>query len=135
MNSTLKQLRDQQAAIESAILTADRVQRERQSLAWNAITADPNNWEWSIHPKAFGAVVSKRVRPDMVRAWAANGLSSFASDFQEPDRWFGMTYYRTSENILTHQGGGHMVLNDPMLCNDDEWAAIVAGNIPAKYIR
>jgi hypothetical protein len=46
-----------------------------------------------------------------------------------------MFYYRTEENILARGGGGWLVLRDPKLCSDEEWAAIAAGNIPKKFIR
>lgn len=46
-----------------------------------------------------------------------------------------MFYFRTDENILTHDGGGTLVLNDPKLCNDEEWARLASGDVPAKFVR
>lgn len=51
------------------------------------------------------------------------------------DKWHGMVYWRTAEGILTEGGGGSCVLHTPLLCNDEEWAAICAGNPPTKFAK
>ncbi len=121
----------------------DRESRKAQSEAWQVLRDNPDNWEWEckvireqVWPKDEwfdGVRVSRRMKPEVLAEWRKGGFPTFSDDYQRPDQWFGMVYKRTAENILTHTGGGHLVLNDPMLCNDDEWAAILAGNIPLKY--
>lgn len=139
----IQALRKQLAAAEQAMAAADRTARKAQSEAWEAITSNPDSWEWLITYDAYhafmgetfqGARVSKRIYPHLLAAWLKNGPSTFSSDFQEEGRWFGMFYYRTDEGILTYEGGGYRVLRTPKLCNDDEWQAILDGNIPAKFI-
>lgn len=135
-------LEAQLAEARAEEVAKEKAARKTQSDAWKLIMADPASFEWRVEsdvyrsydrPQRIGARVDKRVKPEILKAWLANGLPSSSSDFQQEDRWFGMFYYRTEENILTHDGGGHVVLQDPMLCNDEEWAAILAGDIPLKY--
>jgi hypothetical protein len=37
-------------------------------------------------------------------------------------------YFRTEENVLTHEGGGYLLLKDCCLCTDEEWEGIKKGN-------
>lgn len=144
MNKTTEQLRAELAAAEAADRKQDDERRKAQSIAWEQITNNPDAWEWSVQPVEdkewitkvvrHGARVSKRLKPEILAEWKKGGFSTFSANMQD-GCWHGMFYYRTEENILTRRGGGTLVLNDPMLCNDEEWAAIVAGNIPLKYRR
>ena len=43
-----------------------------------------------------------------------------------------VTYFRIC-NVLMHEGGGWILLNDKQPCSDEEWKAIKAGNIPEKF--
>jgi hypothetical protein len=139
------ELRAALAAQERLEAEQDRENRKAQSAAWQAIIADPESWEWSVRPeKGYrghgfertqpGLAIMARVKPALVAQWRAKGFSTFSSDFQE-GKWLGMFYYRTDEGILTHSGGGHVILNDPMLCSDEEWARMEAGDIPLKFQR
>jgi hypothetical protein len=144
--ATASELRAQLKAAEDAEREADRAKRKSQDEAWGVLTTNPDNWEWratparrqpflSNAPALRGAVVEMRLKQDVLEAWAANGPATFSSDYEDKGRWFGMFYYRTDENILTHEGGGHLVLRDPKLCNDAEWADIRAGKPAAKFKR
>ena len=121
--------------LEQLAREQDNAKRKAQSDAWKAIEKCASNWEWHSTPSKdrLACRVDKRVKPALVAEWRAGGFSTFSSDYQEEGRWFGMWYYRTEEGILTSDGGGHCVLNDPMLCNDAEWEEILAGNVPAKF--
>jgi hypothetical protein len=141
----MKTLREQIEELEEQARQQDREQREAQSKAYSAMTSDPANWEWCStrvsndswgKPDPEGAFcrVSKRIKPEALAKWKEGGHSTFASDYQD-GQWHGIVYHRTEENILTHGGGGHLVLKDPMLCNDQEWEQICSGNIPTKYLR
>ena len=44
-------------------------------------------------------------------------------------------YFRTEEKILTHDGGGHLLLKDVQTCSDEEWEAVKSGQIPEKFLR
>lgn len=140
---TTTELRAELAQAEEAERKAEAAQRKAQSEAWNAMTANPDNWEWRAIAQTYrtfgnvqlqGYSIAKRVKTEVLDAWKAKGFGTFSSDY-ENGRFLGMFYYRTSEGILTNEGGGHCVLNVPMLCNDEEWAAIGRGEIPLKYRR
>lgn len=135
------------ARLEKLSREADMESRARQQEAWKKLAADPENWEWLVDavgtyrsnlandwPGCECCRVQKRIRPELLAAWAKGGFSTFSNDWQEPG-WRGMVYIRTNEGILTHAGGGHLILRDPMLVSDEEWAQICAGDIPAKYKR
>jgi len=47
----------------------------------------------------------------------------------------GMFYYRTSEGILTCDGGGTYVLRAPVLCSDQQWAMLERGEIPESFVH
>ena len=132
---------DMEAEAKRLEATARAVQRER----WAELIANPDNWEWRVIPTTWqgftsepilvGARVEKRIVPEVLATWLDGGPGTFSSDYETPGRWFGMFYYRTDEGILTHEGGGNLILRDPRLCSDGEWAAILEGNIPAKFLR
>jgi hypothetical protein len=143
-----KELREELKKAEEHERKADEANRKKQSEAWELIQRDPDNWEWSVAPakarKHFvsgnneevdGARVQCRIKPEILAKWLENGFGTFSLDYQDPNRWFGMVYHRTDEGILTQNSGGHCVLNEPMLCNDEEWAAILRNEIPMKYRR
>lgn len=123
------------ARLQQLARAEDVAKRKAQSDAWAAIVEQANSWEWHSTPSKdrLACRVEKRVRPSLVAGWWTGGRGTYSSDYQEEGRWFGMWYYRTEEGILTSGGGGHCVLNDPMLCNDVEWEEILAGNVPAKF--
>ncbi len=144
MKSTA-QLREALALAEKAERQENEASRKVQYEAWKVIRDNADNWEWLVQPVGYdchwpskvitqGARISKRMKADVLEAWKADGLPTFSESTQD-GCWHGMFYYRTAESILTHAGGGHLVLNDPMLCNDAEWQAILDGNIPQKYKR
>lgn len=146
--ATVKELEEQLAEARHAEAEGDRERRKAQDVAWKAIMADPANWEWSVTPREYSnwlgrgdsppveaLQIHKRVKAAVLQEWIKGGPSTFSTDWQEPDRWFGMVYYRTDEGILTHGGGGHLVLKDPKLCSDAEWEEMKAGRIPAKFIK
>lgn len=92
-----------------------------------------------------------------VRTWNEEGLAEGTEtvrlivyllnkeDYEEHLRLFGsingrwderlnsVLYYRDEDNILTHKGGGYILLKDPKLCSDEEWEAIKKGDIPEKF--
>ncbi len=125
----------------------DKQRRAAQQDAWEYLRKIPENWEWRAGPVSYAkaspfnrfadcehCLVEKRLRVEVLEGWKQQGLSTFSSEWME-GRWLGMWYVRTEEGILTHEGGGHCILDDPRLCNDEEWAAICSGNIPEKFIR
>jgi hypothetical protein len=138
------------AELEAALETARAAEREltaerdrNRADAWEAVMRDPNSWEWRVLPTEYkrfmfkadspavkGAKIDKRLHPELVASFIKQW------DHVQDDKmieWHGCFYFRTPENILTHCGGGWMVLNDPMLCNDEEWVQIINGWIPPKY--
>lgn len=144
---TIQELEQQLAA---ARVEADRENAAKRALAvtaWNEITHNPENFDWAVKPASYkrwmwnagkdqdthGVSIQRRLSPAIVEAFqAVHGNYGVNDDYTV---WRGMFYFRTDENILTHDGGGTCVLRDPMLCSDAEWAEIVAGRIPAKYKR
>ena len=143
-----KLLQQQIAELEKQQNDLDRKSREAQSEAWKVIHGNKDNYEWRVEVKedldwcngeikkiTHGVKVEQRIKPEVLAEWKKGGFSTFSSDLQKEDRWFGMFYYRTDENILYHKGGGYSILNDVKLCNDEEWALIVANKIPSKFIR
>lgn len=111
--------------------------------AWTAFQAT-RPYEYKVTPSTYREFCSKdapvpslrivrRYRPDALAAFKAEWT---LLDFEaEANRWVGVEYYRTDENILTHGGGGTLLLKDPKLCNDEEWAELTAGRIPDKFLR
>lgn len=43
------------------------------------------------------------------------------------------TYYRNEYGVLSHTGGGWILLQDGIPCSDEEWEAIKSGDIPEKF--
>ena len=120
--STVQELEAQLFAAKAEEKTKDRERKQAQDVAWKLIVADPDSFEWKVEPFKYiryfddkripteGAQVAMRVKPEILQAWNANGYGIFSNDYQAPDRWFGMFYYRTEEGILTRDGGGYCVL-------------------------
>jgi len=118
-------------------------QQKIANLKFKEVRNNPDNWEWRVIPttessfmndtKYNGIRVEKRIKQQILK----DNLEEFrcvGSDFTQLDRWFGMFYYRTEENILHSTGGGYYTLNSPMLCNDQEWQDILMLKIANKYI-
>lgn len=143
--ATVEELREQLKEAERLRDERDRESRKAQMTRWNEIMKDKANFEWKVVLSTYkefnsserlnGVEVYRRVRPEIITEWRKGGHSTFSSDFQEPERWFGMFYYRTDENILTQTGGGHHVLKTPKLCSDEQWESICNGIIPDKFLR
>ena len=125
----------------------DKQRRADQQAAWEYLVRIPENWEWQTSSRAYAKVspfhrftgcehclVEKRLKADILEKWKSQGLSTFSNEWMD-GRWLGMWYVRTEEGILTHEGGGHCILDDPRLCSEDEWDALCSGNIPEKFIR
>lgn len=135
------------ARLQKLARDEDKAARAQQQEAWNQLVSDPASWEWRVTNPVMNlgdvkelwadcerCLVHKRVRPELMAEWVKGGYSSFSNDWQS-GRWFGAVYVRTDEGILTHVGGGHLILRDPMLTSPEEWAQIVSGDIPEKYKR
>ena len=143
-DKTIEELEAALAAALAAKRAGDTARRESQSAAWRALTSNPDSWEWSItpqrrqgfmsDPQTDGLRVEARIKPALLEAWREGGPASTSSNVQE-GRWMGMYYWRTDEGILTHSGGGTMVLRDPVLCSDEQWAGLAAGIVPLKWQR
>lgn len=109
---------------------------KKKNEAWAVICAQ---YEWEVKPRKYisysegqdGVQISRRVKEDLytsfVKEWGVLALTD--------NRWDTMFYYRTDENIITECGGGILLLNTPKLCSDEEWTAILNGNIPEKFIN
>lgn len=143
MKKTVEELREEIRVAEEALREEDRISRKAQSAAWEKMAGDPSSWEymvtpstyrcWSKDPERTGLRVQMRVKPELLKEFKEGGLSTFSSDYMEEGRWFGMFYYRTEEQILYHDGGGHCALKDVKLCSDEEWERISKGDIPEKF--
>lgn len=114
-----------------------------QTEEWRRLAANPAAWEWKSCPRKYdrwgqgiidGVRVAVRMKPTPHKAWAENGPATFSTSFQDGS-WQGMFYHRTDEGILAREGCGTLVLKEPKLCSDEEWAAILAGDIPDKFKR
>lgn len=140
MSDKIKEL---EARLKAAKEEEKRENEKRQKVLrakWRVILDEPSSYEWLIEPKTrthfvtgerlIGVDVSRRVKPSIVEDWEKAGNGSVDPDQKQ---YRGMFYFRTDENILTHDGGGFHVLQVPKLCNDEEWAAIASGNVPLKY--
>jgi hypothetical protein len=114
---------------------------EENRIKRNEITKNPDNWIWHITPgkrhdfldndkELNGATIGKRLKQEILDKYQKTSVL-----VPDDANFIGMFYYRTDENILDSEGGGHMVLKTPKLCSDEEWKQIMAGNIPTKFIR
>lgn len=45
-----------------------------------------------------------------------------------------VVYFRLN-GILLHEGGGYLILEDKVLCSDEEWESIKSGNIPERLMH
>ena len=142
--STKAELLAELEKITAAEYQAKKLEEKQRLDAWRTMIANPESHEWSVVLKEFVpfmapegtspipcVIVQKRLKPEVIAQFSAV-YGSHPVD-EQMTRWHGMRYHRTAENILHHDSGGWCVLNDPMLCSDDEWNQIVAGNIPDKY--
>jgi len=144
VTKTIEQLETELQAAIAAKRDAERNQREAQTAAWRALSSDPASWEWHAKPEerqgfmgdpwTSGLRISARIKPALLEEWRKGGLPLTSTDAQE-GRWLGMFYWRTDGGILTHSGGGHRVLNDPVLCSDEQWEALKRGEVPVKWQR
>jgi len=142
--SRVQELEAMLAEARDAEREEDERKRKEQSIKWNEIMANKENYEWSVKEcktTPFGSketyealCVQKRIKPEVIDEWAKGGLPMFHYDSQDKGKWLGMVFYRTDENILTPGGGGHHVLKTPKLCSDEEWEQIKNGSIPEKFI-
>lgn len=142
--ATVQELQQQLDEAKRAERAEDDKRRKAQDKRWHEIMSDKDNFEWKVEPsvqcrltqpeKISGLRVSKRVKPEILAEWVKGGSPSFSTGFQEPGRWYGMFYFRTEENILTSDGGGHCVLKEPKLCSDEQWESIKNGIIPDKFL-
>lgn len=141
---TIEQLQAELDAALAAKRTAEDQQRRTQTEAWRLLANDPASWEWraapqrrqgfASDPETKGLRIEARIKPAVLEAWRAGGLPQTSNDFQE-GRWLGAFYCRTDEGILTQKGGGHLILRDPVLCSDEQWAALEQANVPQKWWR
>lgn len=122
--------------------------REQAKEIWQQIVSNQDNFEWTatavgfVKPNIFtryagrpSVFISKRLKPHVLEAWRERPVRiSLSNDYMD-GRWQGMKYVLTDEGILTHEGGGTLVLDDPKLCSDVEWQELCSGRVPAKFIR
>lgn len=133
--ATKEELLRQIAEIEASDKTETETRRKLANEARNKVACSHENYEWRVSPDSYNRrdnalQVERCIKSDV---WL-NLVSMFPNEISEHDnRWDGMCYCRTDENILTNTGGGRHILNTPKLCNDEEWAQIAAGNVPAKF--
>jgi len=58
----------------------------------------------------------------------------FGSIYNAPkEEKLSVDYYRINK-VLLHKGGGWLSLKDEQPCSDDEWAKIITGDIPEKFL-
>ena len=134
LEAQLEELKKQTEQLEAA-------KRREASLVFNALRKEPSSYEWMCYPQKHidwmtkiehdAVRVTRRFRPEVIDEFeASHGSLGYGTR-----DWVGMIYLRTDEGILTHSGGGTMVLNDPMLCSDREWEQLKMGEIAMKYMR
>lgn len=151
----IQQLEVELKAAKQEAQDLERVTRDTLREAGNAFLASkpyeyrtypaddiPSYWaERNQLPIKAQLRVEQRISPKLVIDFCTahntewNVVANALSRNHEPSKWVGMVYQLTEENILTHTGGGTMILKDPMLCTDAEWASLEAGSIPQKYLR
>ena len=121
--------------------------RKRKLAEWRDLTSYPENWIWEsagseiVKADNFTRYVgrpcvylTKRLRPDMLADWKEGGTGGLSEPFMDGNP-LGCRFILTDEGILTHEGGGYIILDTPRLCNAQEWEAICSGRPPAKFIR
>ena len=144
MKTRMQELLDELRELQAAEKALDEATRKAKSDAYHALP-----YEWRVQKKAGviggtfcqlkhlfpsypkGAVV-EMVYVSRRRAGydpALHGVQTHA------DKWDGMTYMRTEEGILYHEGGGTFVLYDPLLITLEAWEELKAGNIPEQFKR
>jgi hypothetical protein len=112
-----------------------------------AIKKEMNKLEKECEPKAEYGNIQVTVIPDskdgeivriMVSLLNAKDkddhmkiFGSISGDWADARRSVG--YYRNEYDILSHTGGGWILLRDGIPCNNDEWANIKQGIIPDKF--
>lgn len=145
-----KGIMDYQAEIDYLRALQEKEQsalRLRKYAEWRELKAEPENWIWYasesqiMMPDRFTryagrpcVYLTKRLRPEVLRAWKIGGTGTLSEAFMDGEA-LGMCYILTDEGILTHEGGGQVILDTPRLCSPQEWEAICAGSPPAKFIR
>ena len=141
---------DYQAEIDRLRDLQDKEQaelRKRKLAEWRDLTSEPENWVWEsagseiVKADPFTRYagrpcvrLTKRLRPDMLAEWKQGGTGGLSDPFMDGAP-LGCRFILTDEGILTHEGGGYIILNTPRLCNAQEWEAICSGRPPAKFIR
>lgn len=144
------ELRAELAAAETAERDALRAREKAANESFQEFMSS-HPWEYTSTPQEYkrflgskepgvqGTRIMRRLDPAKLAEWEATTGHTFTDACNarrgghDNNKWHGMFYYRTDENILTHDGGGTYVLRDPKLCSDEEWALILTGNIPAKF--
>ncbi len=96
-------------------------------------------WVWTVKPGEYHDWKDGKVQGAHINRQKDHGrYAAHAARYGEhidQNRLQGMFYYRTLEGILTQTGGGYHLLKVPRLCSDDEWAEILSGRIPEKFLR
>jgi len=143
---------DYQAEIDRLRDLQDKEQaelRKRKWAEWRDLASEPENWVWeSAGPEIVAADpftryagrpcvhLTKRLRPDALADWKQGGTGGLSDPGQHvfmDGAPLGCRFILTDEGILTHEGGGYIILNTPRLCSPQEWEAICSGRPPAKF--
>lgn len=132
LEAELEKLRNDERAKNEA-------ESKRRTAAFNALP-----YEYNVKPHCFvlGTTFSdiSRFFPSYPRGDTVEGVrvmrrKQISEEFKGQDNpWCGMTYFRTEEGVLCHEGGGIYVLRDALLTTDAEWEAIKRGQIPEKFV-
>lgn len=134
LQGTLKELESQERA------ERDRIHREREPVR-RAFRENPAIYEFEAKPSANDSwtevpgsySISKRIKPEMLEIFkSVNGFDYFEDNGQ--NNWAGMRYFRTYDSLLCSCSGGTVILNTKIHCSDEEWALIIKGEVPHKFV-
>lgn len=65
---------------------------------------------------------------------AEYGFPTF-NGFEAEEEVRSVAYSRNDEGIVTHSGGGYLLLDDPFLCDEDEWIKLKSGYDVALILK
>ena len=142
INPRIAQLEAELAQLKEQEQRAVREYRQASADAWNEFIRS-NPWKYASDTTTYTEFMTgdKFLAVRVTRWIDPTKLEEHMSGWPNttPDersvRPHGMTYYRTSEGILTHGGGGTHVLRSPSLCSDIEWSEFLSGRVPDKFKR
>jgi hypothetical protein len=98
----------------------------KPEFTYTIIPGKVSSWGETIHEDGFR--IGREMTEASKAAYGAH-MQRFGTCNIPDERISSVAYYRNRHNVLMHEGGGNLILQEGEILNDEEWAALKAGNV------